>query len=241
MAFINLRNQFNLYWRKVVLLGAFGLVISTSTFGQIESSHNLPNYDEKFMHYGFLLALNTTQFRVVHSDDFVQSDSVVGLYPKLKTGFTLGFIVNTRISEFVDFRVMPEVAFYERALAFELSSDGAVEAIFNTAVVELPLLIKYKSQRRLNHRIYMVGGVKFAFEVGKKKDSVKKAEILTKATDISLEYGIGWDQYLPLFKFAPEVRVSYGLTNLFVPQDNIYSNSIKKLSTFTVTASFLFE
>ena len=29
--------------------------------------------------------------------------------------------------------------------------------------------------------------------------------------------------------------------NLFIPQDNVYSNQIKKLSTFTVTASFLFE
>ena len=241
MVFIDIRNQFYIYWRKIVLVGILGLILSSS-YGQIESSHNLPNYDDKFMHYGFLLALNTTQFRIVHSDDFIESDTVLNLYPKMRSGFTLGFIVNTRISDFVDFRVMPEVAFYERVMTFNINNvDNSVEAVFNTAVVELPLLFKYKSKRRLNHRIYMIGGVKFAFEVGKKKDSVKKAEILTKATDISLEYGIGWDRYLPLFKFAPEIRVSYGLTNLFIPQDNIYSNSIKKLSTFTVTASFLFE
>jgi hypothetical protein len=194
------------------------------------------------MHYGFLLALNTTQFKVVHSKEFVNSDTILNLYPQMKPGFTLGFVVNTRISEFVDFRVMPEVAFYERALIYKIKGiDENVSAVFNTAVVELPLLIKYKSQRRLNHRLYMIGGIKFAFEVCKKKDSVQKEELLTKATDISLEYGIGWDRYLALFKFAPEIRVSYGLTNLFIPQDNIYSNSIKKLSTFTVTASFLFE
>jgi len=241
MAFVNIRDQFNICWRKVIFIGVLGLSFLSSK-GQIESSHNLPNYDDKFMHYGFLLALNTTQFKVVHSEDFVSSDTILNLYPKLKTGFTLGFVVNTRISDFVDFRVLPEVAFYERVMVFNIKKvDQNVEAVFNTAVVELPLLIKYKSKRRLNHRIYMIGGVKFGFEVGKKKDSVKKEELLTKATDISLEYGIGWDRYLPLFKFAPEIRVSYGLTNLFVPQDNIYSNSIKKLSTFTVTASFLFE
>lgn len=241
MAFINIRNQFHIYWRKIVLIAILGL-IQVPSIAQIESSHNLPNYDDKFMHYGFLLALNTTQFRVVHSDEFITSDTVLNVYSKVKSGFTLGFIVNTRISEFMDFRVMPEVAFYERTIEYNLDGvDDNVQAIFNTAVIELPLLIKYKSHRRLNHRIYMIGGLKFAFEVGKKKDTIKKAELLTKSTDISLEYGVGWDRYLPLFKFAPEIRVSYGLTNLFIPQDNVYSNSIKKLSTFTVTASFLFE
>jgi hypothetical protein len=241
MAFINIRNKFHIHWGKIALTLILGLTFSVSQ-AQIESSHNLPNYDDKFMHYGFLLAINTTQFKVVHSDDFVKSDTITNLYPQMKPGFTLGFVVNTRISEFVDFRIMPEVAFYERSMVFNIKGvDEDVSAVFNTAVVELPLLIKYKSRRRLNHRIYMIGGVKFAFEVGKKKDSVKKEELLTKATDISLEYGIGWDRYLPLFKFAPEIRVSYGLTNLFIPQDNIFSNKIKKLSTFTVTASFLFE
>lgn len=241
MAFINLRNKFNIYWRKIIFLTLVGSFCHIS-YAQIESSHNLPNYDAKFMHYGFLLALNTTQFRVVHSDAFVQTDTVTNLYPKNKPGFTLGFVVNMRISEFADLRILPQVAFYERSLIFNLKNiDQDVEAVFNTAVVELPVLIKYKSQRRLNHRIYMIGGLNFGFEVGKKKDSAKKEELLTKSTNISLEYGIGWDRYLPLFKFAPEIRLSYGLTNLFLPQNNIYSNNIKKLSTFTVTASFLFE
>lgn len=241
MAFINFRYQFNLYWRKIVLATVFSATFFL-THAQIESSHNLLNYDDKFMHYGFLLALNTTQYRVVHSEDFLKSDTVQNLYPESKLGFTLGFVVNTRISEFVDLRVLPQVAFYDRILKFNMKSPAEdVDAVFNSAVVELPILIKYKSKRRLNHRLYMVGGVKFGFEVGKRKDSAQKNEILTKSTDISLEYGIGWDRYLPLFKFAPEIRVSYGLSNLFIPQDNIYSNNIKKLSTITVTASFLFE
>ena len=43
------------------MIGVLGITVSSS-YGQVESSHNLPNYDDKFMHYGLRSILGATNF-----------------------------------------------------------------------------------------------------------------------------------------------------------------------------------
>ena len=57
-------------------------------------------------------------------------------------------------------------------------------------LVELPILIKYKSQRRKNLRMYIISGLKPGIEVGaKNKDEAGKDILGLKAYDISFELG----------------------------------------------------
>ena len=205
-----------------------------------EWDHNLPHYDDRRLHYGFTLGLNSTRFRAVHAQPYF-SDTINTIRSSPQGGFNLGFVTNLRLSKYFDARLLPGVAFYTRAVQYQFQNESSATQSTESVFIETPLLIKYKSQRRKNHRLYMVGGLKTCFEAGAKKKEKKKSELRTQNFDLTVEYGFGIDLYFKFFKFAPELRFSHGLTNLLVNDPNIYSNSLSKLTTHTISLYFFFE
>lgn len=205
---------------------------------------NLPYYDERLMHYGFFMAGNYATFNIKRSQFFVDDTTMLAVNPRGTPGFTLGFVVNLRLEQFFDLRLLPAAGFYLREVIFKLESNDStytkVESIEST-YIELPLLLKYKSTRRANTRMYLIGGIKPAIEVGTRGERAGVDRLLTKTIDVAIDYGFGIDLYFPMFKFSPEIRFSYGIINLLKPSDNILSNSIDKLRTNTFTVLFIFE
>jgi hypothetical protein len=134
------------------------------------------------------------------------------------------------------------VSFYEREIRYTFKSPAKpISADFQAAIIELPLLIKYKSHRRQNTRFYMVGGLKPSFEVGAKKRQNRSNLLATKVFNLALDYGIGIDNYYPLFKFSPELRFSLGLTEMLKPQDNLLTQSLSSVKPFNVSFSIMLE
>jgi hypothetical protein len=76
-----------------------------------------------------------------------------------------------------------------------------------------------------------------------KKTSGNKASSTVKLNrnDLSLEAGVGFEFYTTYFKFGTELKMGYGLRNLVIPEDNIYSGSIDKLNSKVFLLSFTFE
>ncbi len=214
---------------------------------------NLVAYDDRFLHYGFFLAVNRSQFRVNASDYFRQQQqdtakindstslAVMNSVPSL--GFTTGFILNFRIFDLLDVRLLPTVSFYQRYIEFEnLKGARNVELKQSTfSFIELPIMLKFKSQRRNNSRMYMLAGIKPALEVGSKKNEIQDDRLRSNVFDFNVEYGCGFDMYYPLFKFSPEIRFSHGLVNLRLNDPNEYARSISSMLTHTVTMYFNFE
>ena len=214
---------------------------------------NLVAYDDRFLHYGFFLAINKSQFKVTTRDYFrrQQNDSlkladssalmVMNSVPSL--GFTTGFILNFRIFDLLDVRLLPTVSFYQRYIEFEnLKGIRNVELKQSTfSFIELPVMLKFKSQRRNNSRMYMLAGIKPALEVGSKKNEIQSDRLRSNVFDFSAEYGCGFDMYYPLFKFSPEIRFSHGFVNLRLDDPNEYARSIQKMLTHTITLYFNFE
>ncbi len=235
-----IRSKLNIYRRKIVFFGCVFLFSSLTS--QIDHRYNLPEYDKQKIHFGYHLGLNYSTFKLVQSDNFVQKDTVKNLYAVGKTGFQVGFIFNLRLSEYLDFRALPMVSFYEREIKFVFKSPAKpISVDFQASVIELPLLIKYKSHRRLNSRLYMIGGLKPSFEVGAKKRQNRSNQLGTSVVNLALDYGIGFDSYQALFKFAPELRFSLGLTDMLKRQDNLLTESLKTVKPFNVSLSILFE
>ena len=243
----NLRHKLNLYWNKIALILFCSLLWVVSAQGQqlhsqdnFEWDTNLPHYDNRLLHYGFTLGLNSTNFRPIQSNRYF-TDSLVSIRSKQNAGFNLGFVMNVRLSKYFDARLLPGVAFYTRAVQYEFqkgfNSNQSAENVF----IEAPLLLKYKSQRRKNHRLYVVGGFKSCLEAGAKKREKKKTELRYNTFDLTVEYGVGIDLYFQFFKFAPELRFPHGLTNLLNKDPNIYSESLLKLTTHTITLYLYFE
>lgn len=238
----NIRHQFDLSRQKIIIVLFFLLSLSITAFAQKgQESGNLPDYDDKWMHYGFTVGLNSTKFKIQQSDFFVQDTSVTSVIGLNKGGFNLGFVLNLRLAEHFDLRLLPSVAFYERAVEFRFKSAEPEEQVLEQTFIELPLVVKFKSTRRKNMRMYVLAGLKPGIEVGAKKNERKSTQLRTKANDLAIELGVGFDIYYELFKWSPELRLSFGLPNLLFKDPNVYSNSVDRLSTFTVSIFSHFE
>ncbi len=209
----NFRYKLNLHWNKIILF-TLGVVFSFHVSAQQYEKENLPNYDDQLIHYGFYLGGHTANLKVRYNEAFVsnQFDSLHSIIPESSPGFTVGFIVNLRIAQYLDLRTLPGVGLYQYTLNYntydqaeEVTFQGKKEAFY----AELPLLLKYKSQRRNNFRAYMIGGAKPSFEVsGKRSSEINEDILLINTFNLALEIGFGIDIYYELFKFSPEIRFS---------------------------------
>lgn len=240
-------HKLNIYCPKVIGLLALLLFMSEQGYTQKKRfvNQNNPGYDERKLSYGFLIGLHSTAYQIKYADRFVTPDldTVYSIEPEWSPGFSLGFIINYRMTDLLDFRVTPKVAFYEHTLRYRYTDETpSEEKLVETTMVELPLLLKYKSERRGNIRMYMIGGAKPALEAsGKKQVENRSNNLGVTGMNLSLEAGFGFDLYYPLFKFSPELRFSRGIVNILENTTNIYGQPLNRVNTNTITLYLLFQ
>ncbi len=240
-----IRNKLHLHRAKVVIVWLLLLSGVCQAQSFLWARKNNPNYDEKRkITYGFLIGLHTTTYQVNYSDQFVTPafDTLFAVTPEWKPGFSLGFIVNYRAHEFLDFRITPKVAFYEHSLVYRFTDGTSEKELVETTMVEFPVLVKYKSMRRGNVRMYMIGGIKPGIEASGKKEIENVSDQLEITPfNLSLEAGLGFDLYFPLFKFSPEIRFSRGIINHLDNTTNKFGAPLSRINTNTITVYLLFQ
>ncbi|MBX2964446.1 MAG: PorT family protein [Cyclobacteriaceae bacterium] len=245
MQIADIWHKLYLHRAKVIagLLICFTLVSHAQSF--LYARKNNPYYDEKRkITYGFLIGLHTTTYQVNYSDAFVTPafDTLFAVTPTWRPGFSLGFIVNYRAHDFLDLRITPKVAFYEHELLYQFTDGTSTNELVETTMVEFPLLVKYKSMRRGNVRMYMIGGIKPGIEASGKKEIENVTDQLeVTPINLSVEAGLGFDLYFPLFKFSPEIRFSRGVMNHLDNTNNKYGAPLSRINTNTVTVYLLFQ
>lgn len=245
MQTINFRLKCALHGKKVALLLLSGIFfISSQVIAQNQRTINLPDSDDKWLHYGFVIGAHSSNFRIKYSDKFVTPslDTVQSIMPANKGGFSLGFILNFRIAKYADIRLLPKVSFYEHQLDYTYTNREPHSHLLESTVVEFPLLIKYKSARRGNIRMYMVGGINPSIRAsGKKNQDSGEEKLVVDSNNLAVEYGFGIDMYYPLFKFSPEIRFSHGLLNLLGEDKSSYSAGLKAVTTHSVSLYLQFS
>ncbi len=239
-----LRDLFNLR-RTQVIIGILALLMAAQeaqSQGIGYRRKHLEYYDDKPIHYGILFAVPFTRFNIKHSNDFATKDTAFVIQSPTNAAFRMGFTINAYLNEHFDLRTTPAVSLYERHLKFSYPNGTERTEKRESTWIEVPLLLKYKSVRRVNSRMYMIAGVTLGIETNVKRNRGGGATALnTKSSDFSIDYGIGYEQFFEFFKFAPELRFSHGLTNMLVPGTNSVANGISRMRTHTVTLYLNFE
>ncbi len=205
--------------------------------------HN-PNYDERKISYGFVIGIHTSAYQVKYSDKFVTQDfdTVHSVLAPFSPGFSLGFLVNLRLNSDLDLRIMPKAGFYDHTLDYRFTDESQQSQLTETTMVEFPVLLKYKSMRRGNVRMYMVGGFTPSIEASGKNDIESASEALDiKRSNLTIDAGIGFDFYFPLFKFSQEIRFSRGITNVLGPGPSKFKEPISRVNTNTISVYFIFQ
>ena len=234
----------HLYRNKIVRFFILAFFIPISSFGQEAFQFNLPFSDSKWLHYGFSIGLHTSSLQLKYSDKFVsqEMDTVHSIMPANAFGFSLGFITDFRLEDQFNIRILPKVSFYEFPVDYNYTDGSINEQLIEATFVEIPVLLKYKSERHKNFRVYFVGGVAPGFEVsGKKRKEQSDNRLLTGDFNVNMELGFGIDMYYPLFKFSPEIRFSKGLVNILKEDRYGYSDGIESLKMNVVTLYLQFS
>ncbi len=238
-------DQLALHRNKIGFI-LFLLVLPFASHGQLfqwARMHN-PHYDDRKLTYGFMIGIHTSAYQVKYSDQFVtpKLDTVHSVEGPFSPGFSLGFLVNLRLNEFLDLRLMPKAGFYDHKLTYYYTNGTSAHQFVETTMVEFPLLLKYKSMRRGNVRMYMVGGFTPGIEASGKNDIQSSTDNLAvKKLNLSLDAGMGFDFYFPLFKFSQEIRFSRGLVNMLADDPSAYHVPIKRINTNTISVYFIFQ
>lgn len=175
-------------------------------------------------------------------------DTVMTIIPEGGTGFCLGIVSNLHLGENFDLRFLPTLSFGERRLIYSINNKKENEIVeshkrVESTFLEFPLLLKFKSDRVGNTRAYIIGGAKPVVDLASQDKVDDKGEriLKLKRNDINYELGFGFDFYTQYFKFTPEIKYAFGLNNLMVNENNVYTNSVDWLRSRAFYITFQFE
>jgi len=108
---------------------------------------------------------------------------------------------------------------------------------------ELPFHVRYKSAPYNDLRMFVIGGIKYTFDVASDSRARQADELVKIApTDFALELGAGVQFFFPYFIFSPEIKISQGISNILIFNQGLeQSNVIEQLLSRTFTISLHFE
>jgi len=246
MARANIWYLLSLYRREVVfffLICAFANDISGQYRGG--GNTNFDDYKRKDYYFGISLGFNNSKHQVFHSKDFIGNPDVRLAQGSPSTGFVVHGIVNYKLGDHFDFRMLPGISFTTRHLDFDSPSGvivddrSTVESIF----AEMPLHIRYKSAPYKDKRAFVVGGINYAYDVASNSQT-RQADNFIKISphEFRLEAGVGMQFFFQFFILSPELKFSQGINNTLLFNDQIIQSTVmEKLLSRTITLSFHFE
>ena len=220
-------------------------VVSAQEYNSKKKVLYYQQHDEKAIHFGFCLGLNVMDFTIHHLHDQYRVDSLLASVTSLSMGFHIQAVSAARLTDNLEVRFLPGVAFGQRELSF-YRHDQLYEKpqTLESSYIELPLLLKYKSKRVNNYRGFLVGGLNPRFDLAKTYREEDNIYMDLKLNDLCYELGGGFDFYFPYFKFSIELRGSWGMFNVLNRRSTPHSefqNAIESLRSSTYMISFYIE
>ncbi|MFN3588412.1 MAG: outer membrane beta-barrel protein [Spirosomataceae bacterium] len=243
-------NLLRLRGKKITFSLVFFVFIVSSTEAQIGKVRNQADYDLKKVRFGYLIGVAQTHYTIRYNEFFLLPGNTdfYAIHSPNTFGFKMSAVMNVHINDSFDYRILPTVAIYNRQMQVINNSSPDPEKLVNAdkAWIEVPFLLKYKSQRRGNFRAYAISGLRFSAEtnaVNLANRATGPNAFLIKKRDVSLDYGLGLEFFQRFFKFTPELLFSQGLNNLVEGTTGASSplGSIGKLRSRTVTLNIIFE
>lgn len=234
----------------LLLLGTSGL--------RAQNAMNRPYSDDKLLHFGFSLGLNFMSYSALETLTPVsgmldngrtfENEVLHARTSHLLPGFSVGFIGDLRLCEYLNLRFTPELHFGQRTLTYTSESENLknVTTELLSLPVTIPLNIKWSAMREGNYRPYLVAGGGVSYDFGQDKEK----HLVQQPFDYFVQVGAGCDFYLSWFKFCPEIKYQIGFNNVLVPTAErpelpgpfaFYTDAVKQLHSHVITLVFNFE
>jgi hypothetical protein len=206
---------------------------------------NMPDHDDKPYYFGITFGLNFSVYQINYTKEFATTDTFKNIQPHWQPGFNLGLVGNLKLTNFIDLRFIPSLAFAEKTISYVygMPADSAVTKNIEAIYMHLPVQFKFKSDRIKNFRFYGLLGGKFDYDLAANARSHRPDEFIKiSPVDFGFEIGMGFEFFYPNFIFSPEIKLSQGLTNqLYRDRGLQLTNAIQTLYTRMIVISIHLE
>ncbi|MCH5175732.1 MAG: PorT family protein [Prevotellaceae bacterium] len=208
---------------------------------------NRPYIDQRRFHYGFLAGMQLQDIELQqngYTDD--NGNQWWAETPNYEPGFSVGILGEFYLTKHLALRVIPSMHFGTKNVTFRNELDGERQhQTIKSTYISVPINVKFAAERFNNYRPYIVAGVDPMLDLTVKKQK----QYLLRNTDCYLEVGMGCDFYLPFFKFIPEIKFLYGLTNIINKDRSdiidetqmIFTQSVNKAKSKMIVLTLYFE
>ncbi len=213
-----------------------------SIFRTKDRADNLEGFDEQKFSWGFFLAANSYDYKLVLDPNYGMNGNQNAVLVKSSPSFGAGLIGKMRLNENLDLRLEPGLQFMQRELTFntqfndkyslgtktiepftpiELSGDLKVRNVKST-YIDVPLLLEFHGDRWYNSRPYAAAGVNYLVNLQSNEsssDDNQQAIFRTTTHNFGWSVEAGIQLYFNKFKLTPGFRGTF-VTNNELVQDN---------------------
>ncbi|MDB4062174.1 PorT family protein [Vicingaceae bacterium] len=222
---------------------------SLATIAQKPKVKNLQKFDQKIIHFGFALGVNSGGFALQRNAYNPRVDSLQSINVVNQSGFNLGIVSDLHITPLLNIRFLPTLVFGQRNMEFNLINFQGLRFTelrqIESTYLDFPLLVKYRSARVNNFAAYLIAGAKYSLDLASnervKNVDIPESIIKLKRDTYSAEVGIGTDFFLPYFKLGLELKMSYSLGNAMIRDNTELSNPIEEIRPKMFFFTILFE
>ncbi len=248
-----LKNSILLMQRKysfIYILSTLCIVLSTLNMNaQKDKVQNLPEFDERYLHFGFSLGVNAGDFFLQHH--ILPGDTLLGLETRRQPGFNINMLGELHFLRYCGVRFAPGICLTSRILDYKekdrsgrlITKGKQVESTY----VELPILLKFRSERLNNMAVYVIGGGQYSIDLASQANTDNSRNfgdeivIKQKRHVYNGVIGGGMDFFMEFYKFSIEFKYAMGLQNTFIQDNTQYSRPIDVIKPRMFIFSISFE
>ncbi len=218
-----------------------------SLWGQTYRTPNYKKFDERLLHFGFTLGMNSANILAIPTIDPSKTQGLMKTEVNGNPGFNLGFIGSLRLGHpTLTLRFVPSLSFQAKDVIYFYydSPDEPVKATVESTILDFPILLKYRTLRYNNFAAYFVGGLQYSLDLQSKQripQNPMDPFLKLNRHDFQAQMGVGVDFFLPYFKFGMEIKMSHGIMNSLIQDNTVLSSPFERFYNRVIWFSLTFE
>lgn len=226
------------------------VLFSFASWSQREKPMNYRRFDEKTIHFGFMMGANSADFTVYQVPQAYEQFGVVSVSNKSQPGGQVGVVTTLKLgTPVIRLRFIPTLSFQERILKYQFIDDTYTGSEFNDERVQstnldFPLMFQFRTLRVNNFAAYALIGFQYSMDLQSQEDASQLFNdpfIKIKRNDFQGQIGGGVEFFATYFKFGMELKYSHGVSDVFIQDGTTVSNPIDQLYNRVWWFSLIFE
>lgn len=211
------------------------LLSLTTLFSQSERRWRMPYADHNRFYLGLVLGIEGQGISLHNREGYTYSGEPLlaeqGVYkPGLAIGITGGLVIRPNL----ELRLMPTLHIGEMNVRYSNGQKSVENLKLKHSSIDLPLQLKWASNRSVNIRPYMAVGPYLSYRLA----GTNEMSLLRQSkVGFGLLYSLGCDFYLGWVKLSPELSYGLSLGNRLILERPEFSGDIRRRYSDALTKS----